>query len=131
MSTRGSPQARPTGIVLLGRLLSANMNSTADQAIAINSSSYRVTKIVARNASTSLTTASGGVYSATAKGGSAIVAAAQVYSALTGSTKCVNLTIAAVGDSDSRTEASIYLSLTVAQGGAATADLWVYGESYS
>lgn len=131
MSSSYSP-FNPTGHTrLLGKLLSANMNSTADQAIPINSTSYRVTKVVVRNVSTSLTLAVGGIYSATSKGGSAIVAATQVYSGLTGATKALDLTIATVGNTDMRTEANLYLSLTTAQGGSATADIFVYGEDYS
>lgn len=110
---------------LLGQLLGANMNSTSDQAIPINSAAYRVTKIVVANASLNLTTAAGGVYPTTAKGGTAIVAAAQIYTALSSGTKLLDLTIA---NADKQTAANLYLSLTTAQGSAATADIFVFGE---
>lgn len=115
--------------VCLGRLKGANFNVTTDQAIPINSSRYVVRKIVVNNASISLTTAAGGVYTATAKGGTALVAAGQVYSALTASTKFVDLTLEAVAGTDVVTATTLYLSLTTAQGAAATADVYVYGDA--
>lgn len=104
------------------------MNSTGDQQIPISAGRYVVRFITAQNASISLTTAVGGIYTATAKGGSAIVANTQVYSALTGATKIVNLTLAAVAGTDVRTESLLYLSLTTPQGAAATADIFVFGD---
>lgn len=119
------------GGTCLGRLIGANMNSTADQAIQIGAGRYVVRFITVQNPSISLTTAAGGVYTAASKGGSAIVAAAQAYSALTGSTKILNLTLAAVAATDVRTEAQLFLSLTTAQGAAATADVFVFGDRLS
>lgn len=113
---------------LLGRQINANMNSTADQPIRVKSNNFRVTRVMVTNASISLTTAAGGVYTAASKGGTAIVAAGQVYSALTAAAKVLDLTIAS---SDRVTTAgatvNVYLSLTTAQGVAATADVYVYG----
>lgn len=111
----------------LGKLSSANMNIATDQAIAIGASSYAIKEIIVCNASTNLTTAVGGVYTAASKGGSAVVANTQVYTALTGATKYVGLTLAALVGTDLRTDATLYLSLTLAQGGAATADVYVFG----
>lgn len=117
---------------LLGKLIGANMNVTTDQAIPISgAASYVVRKVIAANASANLTLAAGGVYTATAKGGSALVAAAQVYSALSSAVKFVDCTIAAIGTTDLRTESNLYLSLTAAQGSAATADVYVYGDVLS
>lgn len=113
---------------LLGSLKTANMNTTADQAIALKlggAAKYVIEKILVTNASASLSLAAGGIYTTTAKGGTAIVAAAQVFSALTGTTKALSLTLAAL--TDILTGSTIYLSLTVAQGGAATVDIYVYG----
>lgn len=115
--------------VCLGRLKGANFNATTDQAIPINSSRYVVRKIVVNNASISLTTAAGGVYTAASKGGTALVAAGQVYSALTAATKFVDLTLEAVAGTDVVTATTLYLSLTTAQGAAATADIYVYGDA--
>lgn len=112
---------------ILGVLKGANFNITTDQSIPIApaANGFIIDEIVATNASISLTTAAGGIYSATSKGGSAIVAAAQVYSALTVSTKKVNLTIA-ITDTV-WTLSQLYFSLTTAQGSASTGDIYVIG----
>lgn len=117
----------PAKGMLLGSKIGANMNSTADQAITMSSTSYVIEEILVTNASISLTTAAGGVYTATSKGGSALVAAAQVYSALTASTKYLRLTLGGTATTDRLTGATIYLSLTTAQGAAATANVYVFG----
>jgi hypothetical protein len=119
-----------TGV--LGRLISANFNSTSDQVISVNCSSnnYIIKNITVKNASISLTTAAGGFYTATSKGGTAIVAATQVYSGLTASTKFINLTLASTLGTDIRTETSLYFSLSTAQGAAATADIFIEGSCY-
>jgi hypothetical protein len=120
------------GQILLGQLIGANMNSTSDQQIVIFSApaKYIIRRIVVTNASTSLTTAVGGIYPAVSKGGTAIVANTQVYSGLTASGKFVDLTIASgyTSGGDVLTVKSIYLSLTTPQGAAATADIEVYGD---
>lgn len=112
---------------LLGKLIGANMNVTTDQAIPITrigSQKYLITKIFVTNASTSLTNADGGIYTATSKGGTAIVAAAQVYTALTSATVGLDLTLAV---NNTYTLDNLYFSLTGTQGGAATADIYVFG----
>ena len=120
------------GQILLGQLISANMNSTGDQQIVIFSApaKYIIRRIVATNASISLSTAVGGIYPAVSKGGTAIVANSQVYSGLTASGKFVDLTVASgyTSGGDVLTVKSIYLSLTTPQGAAATADIYVYGD---
>ena len=113
----------------LGSIKTADFNSTADQAIPVNAGRYIIRRIVVNNASVNLTTAAGGVYTATAKGGTAVVAAAQVYAALTAAGKFADLTLAAVVGTDILTAATLYLSLTVAQGSAATADVYIFGDA--
>ena len=113
---------------LLGKLTSANMNSTADQAIVMGSSRYIIRRIVVENASTSLTLAVGGFYTAASKGGTAIVANTQIYSGLTASSKFIDLTLAAILATDVRTETTLYFSLTTGQGSAATANISIYGD---
>ena len=116
------------GGILLGELIGANMNSTDDQQIVIFSApaKYIIRRIVATNASISLTTAVGGIYTAVSKGGTAVVANSQAYSTLSASTKFLDLTLAS--NTDYRTATSLYLSLTTPQGAAATADIFVYGD---
>ncbi|MGA1280838.1 MAG: hypothetical protein ACO3YZ_04650 [Candidatus Nanopelagicaceae bacterium] len=120
------------GQILLGQLISANMNSTADQQITIFSApaKYIIRRIVVTNASVSLTTAVGGVYPAVSKGGTAIVANSQAYSGLSASGKFIDLTIASgyTSGGDVLTATNVYLSLTTPQGAAATADIYVFGD---
>lgn len=115
---------------ILWSLTGANMNTTADQALAkaFSFTNYLITQIIVINASTSLTLAAGGLYTATSKGGTAVVANTQIYSALTGATPALALTIA---NTDQRSNAAFYLSLTTGQGGAATADFLVIGTALS
>lgn len=114
---------------LLGKLTSADMNSTVDQAIVINSSRYIIRNIVVSNASTSLTTAAGGLYTGAGKTGTTIVGLAQIYTALTGSTKWIDLSLAAGVTGDILTATTIFFSLTTPQGTAATADVYILGDS--
>lgn len=121
---------------LLGSKNNANMNVTTDQAITLTERAtllaedpiwniYQVSRIVASDPSTSLTAADGGIYPTTSKGGTPIVAATQVYTALVNPSDTLELTL------DSQEVAlsvgTLYLSLTGTQGGAATADFAVYG----
>ena len=76
----GSLLPQQFGGILLGKLIGANMNSTADQQITMfsNPSKFILRRIVVTNASISLSTAAGGVYTAASKGGTAVVAAARL-----------------------------------------------------
>ncbi len=114
---------------ILGKLIGANMNSTADQAIPLNSTNYIIRRIVVTNASASLTLAVGGVYTGASKSGTAIVSAVQAYSGLTGATKTLDLTLAAL--TTILTGAQIYFALTTGLGSAATADIYVFGDDLS
>ncbi len=125
----GSVALRQRNATLLGIAFGLNFNSTADQAIKIRSKRYRITRIMVTNASISLTTAAGGFYNGTGKpAGGVLVAAGQVYTALTAAAKFVDATLGGVAVTDIQTADPIYLSLTTAQGAAATADVYVYGE---
>lgn len=114
------------GLLLLGSKIAANMNTTADQAIPLISANYVLTEILATNSSANLTLAAGGIYTAASKGGSAVVAATQVYTSLTNSTDTLRLTLAAAGQIR-LTATPLYLSLTTGQGSAATLDLYIWG----
>ncbi len=125
------PRQYPGYDQLLFTLTSANMNTTNDQTFnfvggELRGLRYLIDRIVCLNASTSLTTAAGGIYDTASKGGNALVANSQAYSALTGSTLALDLTIAAVGKAIVSGVAPI-LSLTTAQGAAATADFLIFG----
>src|SRR5688572_23243470 len=114
--------------ILLGQLRLANFNSTADQAIAMPGGRYIIRRIIVTDASTSMTTAAGGVYPTTAKGGTAIVNAGQVYTPLTGATKYTAMTLRPITDEEVYTLTAVYLSLTTPQGSAATATVTIYGD---
>jgi hypothetical protein len=88
---------------------------------------FAITAVVVTNCSVSMTTAAGGFYPATAKGGTAIVAAGQVYSSLTAATVLLNATVAATPLVTRYAQANVYLSLTTPQGAAATCDVYVIG----
>lgn len=116
---------------VLGTLRGANFNVTTDQAIPIppQFTKWAPTAIWVINCSTSMTLAAGGVYPTTSKGGTALVSAAQVYSAATASSIIVPLTLAVT--TTAYTVSTVYLSLTTAQGGAATCDVYVIGVDLS
>jgi hypothetical protein len=122
------------GETLIGRLVGANMNSTADQSIPMliaANQSYTPTAVVVRNCSVSLTTAAGSFYSAAAKGGTTLAGsgATQAFSGCT-ATGLTGQTIAATaagGNVVLPASTPPILSLTTAQGAAATADVYVYG----
>lgn len=133
-------QAYAPAVIQCGVVKGVNMNVTTDQAIPISvpTASYTISAIEVSAPSVSLTTAAGGVYSAASKGGVAIVAAGQAYSALT--TNAANatgntlfLTISAAGlttrfngPTQATPISTIYLSLTTGQGAAATANVRVF-----
>lgn len=114
---------------VLGSLTGANFNSTADQAIPIANgvTAFQITGIAVTNCSANLTLAVGGFYPAAAKAGTAIVANTQVYTALIASTVLLNATVAAAPLVTRYAIGTVYLSLTTAQGGAATCDVYVVG----
>lgn len=109
----------------LGQIRGANANSTLDQAILINNSvKFAITAIVYTNASISLTTASGGLYTGAGKTGTTIVTNAAL-SGLTSGTVVTYPTVASLATL--LTAQTIYFALTTAQGAAATVDVYVYG----
>ena len=90
--------------------------------------SNAIRRITVQNCSTSLTLAAGGIYTATSKGGTAIVASTQVYTVLTGGSKVLDVTLAAIVATDVLTAKPLYLSLTTGQGSAATCNVAVFGD---
>jgi len=115
----------PVSDITTVKAVGQNFNITTDQAtvVPVTATGFAyLDKVIVANASISLTTAAGGIYSAASKGGTALVAAAQTYATLTGSTIVAELTIAARLKLVSGS--SVYLNLTTAQGAAATADVY-------
>jgi len=116
---------------LLGSLKSANFNTTADQSIPMRSTSYVLRRIVVTNCSASLTLAAGGFYTAAGKTGTTVVAAVQIYSALTAATKVLDVTLAAGAVGSILSSTTLFFALTTGQGSAATCDIYLYGDAFS
>jgi hypothetical protein len=128
----GSASASGLGVGatrVLCSIRAANFNVTTDQSCVLPAAVtvWAPTSIVVTNCSTSMTLAAGGVYPTTAKGGTALVAATQVYTALTTSSTMLGLTMAAGIATTRQTVGTVFLSLTTAQGGAATCDFYLIG----
>ena len=116
----GSNQA----IRLLASYQSVNVNATGDTVLPIlDTGSYSVSNVIFTNASTSLTTALAGVFTAPNAGGTGIVANAAL-SALTGATVVSQRTVASTA---AQTGQNLYVNVGTAQGAAATMDVFVYG----
>jgi len=123
---------------VIASLRGANFNTIFDQPIALpfNLVAFQLTNITVTNSSTSLTSAQGGFYPQPNKAGSPLVAAGQAYSALTGPTSLLPLTLTTAGQTTRFSATTlgsiggflqIWFSLTVAQGAMATADIYIMG----
>jgi hypothetical protein len=124
----------------IGHLTGANFNVTTDQAVTIGpltsgnagylptATKYKIAEITVGNCSISMTTAQGGFYTATSKGGTIIGATTTSYTACASSSTLQSLKGVTNEDSTILTAATLYLSLTTAQGAAATGDvdIWAY-----
>jgi hypothetical protein len=111
-------------IRLLASYQSVNVNQTGDTVLPIqNSGRWSVTNVLCTNASISLTTAEAGVFTAPAAGGTAIVANAAL-SALSSAAVVSERTVASTA---AQTGGNLYFNVAVAQGAAATCDVFVYG----
>lgn len=126
--------ANPYSQRVLGTLLNADFNITTDQIIELPTAlqRFQLTGILIANPSGSLSGAAGGFYPQAAKAGTAIVSAAQTYTALTGQNLLMNATLSSYGQAQmfSRVQLAdwyIYFSLTTALGTDRTADLYVIG----
>ena len=111
---------------LLGSVTGVDLNIGAtDTPITMVSANYIVTSVIVTNASINLTTATAGVFNAAA--GVGALAADQVLTALTASTKFLDATLGGVALTDLQTAATLYARCGTPQGAAATADFYVFG----
>jgi len=116
-------------IRLLTVATGVNINASGDTVMPIiNSNNYSVYQVIVTNASISLTTATAAVYTAPAKQGTAIVAAATALSGNTGSTVVNPLTVASTNTLSGQ---NLYFNVATPQGAAATADVYIYGYDFS
>jgi len=119
-----SQLATNQAIRLLASYQGVNVNATGDTVLPIlNTGSYSVSNVIFTNASTSLTTAAAGLFTAPSAGGTGIVANAAL-SALTGATVVSQRTVASTA---AQTGQNLYVNVGTAQGAAATMDVYVYG----
>jgi len=115
-------------IRVLASFQGVNVNATGDTVLPIvNTNTWSVSNVIFTNASTSLTTAAAGVFTAPSAGGTGIVANAAL-SALTGSTVVSQRTVASTA---LQTGGNLYVNVGTAQGAAATMDVYVYGYDLS
>jgi hypothetical protein len=114
---------------LLFVLRSGDFQSTTDQAFTkmFSGTNYVISRVIAvRNTGAASVAATGGIYSAASKAGSALIGAAQSWLGLSGAGKMVDATLAAVLATDVQS-ATPLLSLTVGSTGAVTADVFIFG----
>lgn len=131
LASAGCSTLSPNPTDLLGYIIGANFNSTADQIVGNLNSSYkfRVRRITVTNTSVNgMGTAVGGLYTGAGKTGTVLVAATQAYTGLTNPTTADDLTLNSP-NAVLVAGTKIYLSLTTPQGAPATADVYVYGDA--
>lgn len=113
--------------LVLGVLLNANLNTTADQAIYLQTANYIVRRITCWNASGSVTLAIGGIYTGKNKSGTAVVPATQAYAGLAAG-KYLDCTLNNLLTSNTATNQIAYFSLTTANGSARTMNIAIIGD---
>jgi hypothetical protein len=117
-------------IQLLFIMRAANMQLTSDQTFAklFNGTLWDPFFVIANRTSGAFSSAcAGGIYTAPAKGGTAIVAAAQSFSTLTGENTQTICTVLATTTTFSGTP---ILSLTTGNAAGLLADIYIYGACY-
>jgi hypothetical protein len=110
---------------------SMDLQSTADQVMSkqFSGTLYRITDIVAVGKTGGASVAClGGIYTATSKGGSVLVSAAQSWLGVSAADKMAQATLAGLLSTDAQTVATLYFSLTTGSTAACTADVFVYGQ---
>lgn len=112
--------------IQLGSLENVNLNTLNDQTVPLMQGNKRITRIIFADAKGTRATVTGGIYTGINKTGNTVVAAAQTYAALTAAK-----TLSATIDKDYVTGDQVYVSFTVAEGAASTADVYIYGEILS
>lgn len=124
-SAENVPNANVEQLLFFGRNL--NFQSTADQALAkrFSGTNFVVTRVIAKRATGAGSVAcAGGLYSATSKGGSAIVAASQSWVTLAANV-IVQATVTLI--TAQLSSSNLYISLTTGSTAAVTADVYVFG----
>lgn len=126
IATRGNGRQEVPLFVLTG----ADMQLTTDQSFVKQGdfTNFVIRRVLALRKTGGATVAcAGGIYTAAAKGGTALVANTQSWINLSGAGKIVDATLAAANGTDVQTATPI-LSLTTGSTAAVTADLLIFGD---
>lgn len=111
----------------LGSLTAVNLNvGNQDNSITIEASRYRIDKVTLENPSGAVLTATAGVFTAPSGGGTTI-AATQVLTALSATTKFMDMTLQSVVGTDVFTASQIYFRTGTPEGTARTCSVRVFG----
>lgn len=124
----GLPAWQGLSYRLLGSVVGVNLNAAAPidlSTITVGATKYIPLLIVIYNVSASATSATLGIYTAAAGGGTVVVTPVAL-AGLSAAGKMQILAVTDLGDAP-LTAATLYPRLTVAAGGAATADIAIYG----
>jgi hypothetical protein len=110
-------------------LKKANMNVSTDQPFVGMTipGAYRITGVAVTNCTASPSGAVGGIYTAISKGGTAIVAAGQTYTALASATAVQDLTVVAGVLPVREVFTAFWFSLTTPLGSASLCDIYIDG----
>jgi len=115
---------------LLAVAKGVNISQAGDYALpVINSTTYEPTNVIVTNASSALSTAAAGVYTATGGstgGGSAVVTSGTLTCAATTGVEQLSVNVGT-----SFTAQTMYFNVATAQGSGVTADVYVYGYDFS
>jgi hypothetical protein len=122
----GATQLNQGHIAVLKR---ANMQISTDQPFVGMTipGAYRITGVAVTNCSASPSGAVGGIYTAVSKGGTAIVAASQTYTALASATAVQDLTVVAGVLPVREVFTAFWFSLTTPLGSASLCDIYIDG----
>lgn len=123
----GLPAAQSQQLLFV--LRSGDFQSTSDQAFTklFSGTNYVINRVIAvRKTGAASVAATGGIYSAASKAGSALIAAVQSWLGMSGAGKMVDATLAALLATDVQSATPI-LSLTIGSTGALTADVFIFG----
>lgn len=110
---------------ILGKLTALDLNTGGATQCTINTTKYIIRRIIVESASVNLTTATLGIFTS----GAGTIAADQALSALSASSKWLDLTISSIGLTDILTGSYVNVTVGTPQGVPATANVWIEGEN--
>lgn len=127
----GQDLPRDFGYKVLGRYLGVNLNSAnTDFLVPLTDSytNYVVRRVMITNSSIATpSTCTVGVFTAAAAGGNTLVSSAGITLA-NATSSYFDMTLASSATNTVQTAAALYVRVGTAQGAAATADVYIYGD---